>query len=121
MKSGGKIWNKCFSEIVSDQDVHWKRDQRETERGVQNRAQLFANWLLNLTELRIAIVAHSGFIWEFTRLFGDDLSGNVKSELQDGYANCEMRSMVLVDKVGAGQVFGGTDFPGCSERYFPGQ
>lgn len=101
--------------------MQWKRDQREKEQEVQYRAQVFANWLLNLTEIRIAVVAHSGFIWEFTRLFGDDLSGNAKYELQDGYANCEMRSMVLVDKVGVGQVFGGTDFPGCSERYLPGQ
>ena len=108
-------------EIVYDQDVHWKRDHRETEQEVQYRAQVFATWLLNLTEIRIAIVAHSGFIWEFTRLFGDDLSGKMKSELQDGYANCEMRSMVLVDKLGIGQQYGNIDFPGCSERYYPGQ
>lgn len=110
-----------FSDMVHDEDVHWKVDQRERVEDVQYRAAAFANWLLNQTEQRIAVVAHSGFIWEFTRLFGEDVSNGVRKELQDGYGNCELRSIVLVDKLGIGQPFGRTDFPGCSAAYFPGQ
>lgn len=110
-----------FSDMVNDEDVHWKVDKRETAEEVGYRAAMLANWLCNQTEQRIAVVAHSGFLWEFTRLFREDLSGVVRGELQGGYANCELRSVVLVDKQGIGQPFGRTDFPGCSEKYFPGQ
>jgi broad specificity phosphatase PhoE len=110
-----------FSDIVSDADVHWRAGQREGEQEVQYRAAAFATWLCNQPEQRIAVVSHSGFLWEFTRLFGEDLTSKVRGELQDGYANCELRSLVLVDKQGIGQPFGRTDFPGCSEKYFPGQ
>lgn len=109
-----------FSEIVHDVDVHYKPTQRETEEEVRYRAQVFTNWLMNLSETRIAVVAHSGFIWEFTRLFGDDLSETVKSELQLGYANCELRAIMLVDKLGLAQAIFPADFPGCSAKYFPG-
>ncbi|XP_024400430.1 phosphoglycerate mutase-like protein [Physcomitrium patens] len=110
-----------FTDILSDQDIHWKPDTREQPQEVRYRARGFANWLLNQTEQKIAVVSHSGFIWEFTRLFGADLSRQVKEELQGGYANCEVRSVLLVDKVGIEQPFGKTDFAGCSAKYFPGQ
>ncbi|KAG0558496.1 hypothetical protein M758_10G030500 [Ceratodon purpureus] len=110
-----------FSDIVNDEDVHWKAETRERDEEVRYRAAAFATWLCNQTEQRIAVVAHSGFLWAFTRLFGEDLTGKVRGELQGGYGNCELRSVVLVDKQGIGQPFGRTDFPGCSEKYFPGQ
>lgn len=110
-----------FSEIVSDEDVLWKPERRENDDEIQFRAKVFANWLMNLTEVRIAVVAHSGFLWELTRLFGEDCSNMVKKELQEGFANCEMRSIVMADKLGIGQPFGRTDFSGCSKRWSPGQ
>lgn len=110
-----------FTNLAMDQDVYWKKDHRETDDEVKYRTRVFANWLLNLTEVRIAVVAHSGFIWDFTRLFGEDCSAKVRKELQEGYANCEMRSIVIVDKFGIGQPFSKTDFPGCSKKYTPGQ
>lgn len=80
---------------------------------MQYRAAAFANWLCKQTEQRIAVVAHSGFIWEFTRLFGEDLTGKVRGELQEGYANCELRSVVLVDKRALGSCLEGQIFPGA--------
>jgi broad specificity phosphatase PhoE len=87
-----------FSNIVTNEDTWWTSDVRESTKEIFERGRCFVEWLLDRQEQRIAVVAHSSFNWHFTHLFGEDCSPIVQKELQDGYSNCEMRSLILADK-----------------------
>ncbi|KAK0591328.1 hypothetical protein LWI29_038539 [Acer saccharum] len=73
-----------FSLIENDEDVLWKADIRETKAEVAARGLKFLNWL-----------------WT-----------QVKKEISKHFANCELRSMVIVDKGMAGSDSSTTNYPG---------
>ena len=51
-------------------------------------------------EKHIAVVAHSGFLFALCQNFGHGLGEPVKKLIHPHFANCEMRTMVLVDTSG---------------------
>ncbi|KAK8259413.1 hypothetical protein V6Z12_D13G053800 [Gossypium hirsutum] len=87
-----------FSLIESDEDTWWKADVRETKEEVAARGQKFLNWLWTRKEKEIAIVTHSGFLFHTLSALGNDCHPLVKKEICKHFANCELRSMVIVDR-----------------------
>lgn len=100
-----------FSEVSTDEDTWWKETQRETAEELFTRARTFVRWLLDRPESRIAIVSHSSFIFHMCHLFGSDCSDLVRKEIQTGFRNCEMRSVVISDRL-ASKPVATTDFAG---------
>ncbi|KAL1194363.1 Phosphoglycerate mutase-like protein 2 [Cardamine amara subsp. amara] len=87
-----------FSLIETDEDVLWKPDTREEDQDIAARGVKFMNWLSTRKEKEIAVVTHSGFLLHTLNSFGNDCDPAVKSEISKPFANCELRSVVLVDK-----------------------
>lgn len=101
-----------FSEIDNDDDVLWKADYREKNEEVAARGMKFLNWLLTRKEKEIAIVSHSGFLYHTLSAFGDDCHVSVKNEICRHFANCELRSMVIVDRNMFRSDSSATNYPG---------
>ncbi|KAK4751473.1 hypothetical protein SAY87_004955 [Trapa incisa] len=101
-----------FSLIEHEEDVLWKPDVREEDEEVAIRGMKFLNWLWTRKEKEIAIVSHSGFLYHTLSTFGKDCNPSIKSEMCTHFANCELRSLVLVDKSMIGSNTSTTDFPG---------
>ncbi|WOL19342.1 hypothetical protein Cni_G28140 [Canna indica] len=87
-----------FSLIENDEDILWKADVREPNEEVAARGVKFINWLWTRKENEIAIVSHSGFFFHTLKKFGGDCHPIVKEEIGKHFSNCELRSMVLVDR-----------------------
>eukprot|EP00258_Populus_trichocarpa_P043364 XP_024459383.1 phosphoglycerate mutase-like protein 1 isoform X2 [Populus trichocarpa] len=101
-----------FSLIETDEDVLWKADVRETTEELAARGLKFLNWLWTRKEKEIAIVTHSGFLVHTLRAFGTDCHPLVKKEMDTRFANCELRSMVIVDRSMIGSDISTTNYPG---------
>ncbi|KAL6517567.1 hypothetical protein OROMI_033268 [Orobanche minor] len=101
-----------FSLIESDDDSLWKADVRETKEEVATRGLTFFNWLLKRKEKEIAIVTHSGFLFHTLAALGNDCHPLVKKEISSHFANCELRSMVIVDRSMDGSDSSSTNYPG---------
>ncbi|KAJ6345652.1 hypothetical protein OIU78_008330 [Salix suchowensis] len=101
-----------FSLIETDEDVLWKADVRETTEELAARGLKFYNWLWTRKEKEIAIVTHSGFLVHTLRAFGNDCHPSVKKEMCTRFANCELRSMVIVDRSMIGPDVSTTNYPG---------
>ncbi|XP_010511105.1 PREDICTED: phosphoglycerate mutase-like protein 2 [Camelina sativa] len=87
-----------FSLIETDEDVLWKPNVREENKDIAARGVKFMNWLSTRKEKEIAVVTHSGFLYQTLNSFGNDCDPAVKNEISTQFANCELRSIVLVDK-----------------------
>ncbi|KAG7649952.1 Histidine phosphatase superfamily clade-1 [Arabidopsis thaliana x Arabidopsis arenosa] len=87
-----------FSLIETDVDVLWKPDIREEDQDIAARGVKFFNWLSTRKEKEIAVVTHSGFLYQTLNSFGNDCDPSVKNEISKKFVNCELRSFVLVDK-----------------------
>ncbi|PPD85149.1 hypothetical protein GOBAR_DD17919 [Gossypium barbadense] len=98
--------------IESDEDTWWKADVRETKEEVAARGQKFLNWLWTRKEKEIAIVTHSGFLFHTLSALGNDCHPLVKKEICKHFANCELRSMVIVDRSMIGFDPSMTNYPG---------
>ncbi|KAG8473507.1 hypothetical protein CXB51_035680 [Gossypium anomalum] len=98
--------------IESDEDTWWKADVRETKEEVAARGQKFLNWLWTRKEKEIAIVTHSGFLFHTLSALGNDCHPLVKKEICKHFANCELRSMVIVDRSMIGFDPSTTNYPG---------
>ncbi|XP_019417644.1 PREDICTED: phosphoglycerate mutase-like protein 1 isoform X3 [Lupinus angustifolius] len=101
-----------FSLIESDEDILWKPDIREKNEEVAARGLKFLEWLWTRKEKEIAVVTHSGFLFHTLSAFGNDCHPTVKSEICTHFANCELRSVVIVDRGKIGSDKSSTDFPG---------
>uniref|UniRef100_A0A6M2EYA5 Phosphoglycerate mutase-like protein n=1 Tax=Populus davidiana TaxID=266767 RepID=A0A6M2EYA5_9ROSI len=101
-----------FSLIESDEDILWRADIREKDEEVAARGQKFLKWLWTRKEKEIAVVSHSGFLYHTLSAFGNDCSPSVKSEICTHFANCELRSVVLVDRGMIGSDTAITNYPG---------
>ncbi|KAG0622192.1 hypothetical protein M758_3G078500 [Ceratodon purpureus] len=102
-----------FSEVGTDEDTWWSETERESAQQLFTRARTFVRWLLNRPESRIAVVSHSSFIFHMCHLFGADCSDVVRKEIQQGFRNCEMRSVVISDRLATGPAkVASTDFKG---------
>ncbi|KAL9238512.1 hypothetical protein vseg_012921 [Gypsophila vaccaria] len=87
-----------FTQIESDEDVLWKADVRETKAEVRERGMKFMNWLSTRNEKEIAVVTHSAFLFHTLSQFGNDCHPLIKDDMCKRFANCELRSMVIIDK-----------------------
>lgn len=102
-----------FSEVGTDEDTWWSETKRETAQELFTRARTFIRWLLDRPESRIAVVSHSSFIFHMCHLFGAECSDVVRKEIQHGFRNCEMRSVVISDRLASGAPnMTSTDFAG---------
>ncbi|GAV65102.1 His_Phos_1 domain-containing protein [Cephalotus follicularis] len=101
-----------FSLIESDEDVLWKENVREKKEELAARGLKFMNWLWTRKEKDIAIVTHSGFLSHTLSAFGNDCHPLVKQEICKHFANCELRSMVIVDRSMTGSDSPRTNYPG---------
>jgi len=101
-----------FSMIESDADILWKRDTREKDEELATRGMKFLNWLWMRPEKEIAVVTHSGFLIHTLRAFGNDCHPSIKSEICKPFNNCELRSVVIVDRGMIGSDFSTTNYPG---------
>ncbi|KAH9694819.1 phosphoglycerate mutase-like protein 1 [Citrus sinensis] len=98
--------------IESDEDVLWKANVRETNEEVAARGLKFMNWLWTRKEKEIAIVTHRGFLNHTLNAFGNDCHPFVKKEICKHFANCELRSMVIIDRSMTGSDSSSTNYPG---------
>ncbi|XVF39695.1 hypothetical protein PTKIN_Ptkin01aG0053500 [Pterospermum kingtungense] len=87
-----------FSLMESDKDVLWEANTRESFEQVAVRGMKFFNWLWTRKEKEIAIVSHSGLLNNTLSAFGSDCRPSVKSEICKNFENCELRSVVIVDR-----------------------
>ncbi|XVF64940.1 hypothetical protein PTKIN_Ptkin09bG0206800 [Pterospermum kingtungense] len=101
-----------FSMIESVEDVLWEPNTREKNEEVAVRGMKFLNWLWTRKEREIAVVTHSGFLYHSLSAFGNDCHPSVKSEICKHFANCELRSVVLVDRSMIGLDPATTNYPG---------
>ncbi|KAF7843057.1 phosphoglycerate mutase-like protein 1 isoform X1 [Senna tora] len=101
-----------FSLIDSDEDMLWEANVRETKEELAARGLKFLNWLWTRKEKEIAIVTHSGFLFHTLSAFGNDCHPLVKKEICKHFSNCELRSMVIVDKGLTGLDASTTNYPG---------
>ncbi|XP_014516920.1 phosphoglycerate mutase-like protein 1 isoform X3 [Vigna radiata var. radiata] len=88
-----------FSLIDSNEDTWWKTDVRETKEEIACRGLKFMNWLGTRKEKEIAIVTHRAFLFHTLGAFGNYSHHLEKKELSKPFANCELRSVVIVDRV----------------------
>ncbi|KAG6762537.1 hypothetical protein POTOM_033045 [Populus tomentosa] len=107
-----KVRNSSAVPIETDEDVLWKADVRESTEELAARGLKFLNWLWTRKEKEIAIVTHSGFLVHTLRAFGNDCVPSVKKEMCTRFANCELRSMVIVDRSMIGSDVSTTNYPG---------
>ncbi|CAL0307789.1 unnamed protein product [Lupinus luteus] len=105
-----------FQLIESDEDMLWIPDVREKTEDVAARGLKFLEWLWTRKEKEIAVVTHSSFLFNTLRTFGHDCHPDVKSEISTHFANCELRSVVIVDKGMIGSNESSTNYPGKIPR-----
>ncbi|KAM0882527.1 hypothetical protein ACQ4PT_032229 [Festuca glaucescens] len=101
-----------FSLIENDEDVLWKPDVREANESVAARGMKFIDWLWTREEKEIAIVSHSGFLYHTLNMYGKECHPTIAEELGKHFNNCELRSMVLVDRSMLGSGTPTCNFPG---------
>ncbi|OIW14566.1 hypothetical protein TanjilG_14952 [Lupinus angustifolius] len=101
-----------FALIESDEDILWKPDIREKNEEVAARGLKFFEWLWTRKEKEIAVVTHSGFLFHTLSAFGNDCHPTVKNEICTHFANCELRSVVIIDRGKIGSYESSTNFPG---------
>ncbi|CAI0464119.1 unnamed protein product, partial [Linum tenue] len=98
--------------IQNNNDELWKADIREKDDELAARGLQFFNWLWTRKEKEIAVVSHSGFLYHALSHFGNDCDISIKEEICTHFANCELRSMVIVDRCMIGSVLSTTNYPG---------
>ncbi|KAI4342047.1 hypothetical protein MLD38_026709 [Melastoma candidum] len=101
-----------FSMVESDEDILWKADIREANEELAERGRQFLNWLWTRREKEIAVVTHSGFLFHMLSSFGNDCHPSIKTEICKHFANCELRSVVIVDRSMHGSDPTTTNYPG---------
>ncbi|RZC87170.1 hypothetical protein C5167_042102 [Papaver somniferum] len=84
--------------IENEEDVLWKADVREADESLAARGMKFMNWLWTRKEKEIAVVTHSGFLFHTLSAFGKDCHPTVQQEICKHFANCELRSVVIIDR-----------------------
>ncbi|RXH92540.1 hypothetical protein DVH24_033436 [Malus domestica] len=111
--------------IENEDDILWTPDVRELNEEVAARGlNYFDNCscignverLWTRKEKDIAIVSHSGFLFHTLSAFGNDCHPSIKSEICTHFANCELRSVVIVDRSLMGSDSSTTNYPGKIPR-----
>ncbi|KAB8094613.1 hypothetical protein EE612_021836 [Oryza sativa] len=101
-----------FSLIENDEDVLWEPNVREANSSVAARGMKFIDWLWTREEKEIAIVSHSGFLYHTLSMYSRECHPTIREEVGKHFANCELRSMVLVDTSMLGSDSPSYNYPG---------
>ncbi|KAK1553164.1 hypothetical protein Q3G72_029926 [Acer saccharum] len=86
-----------FKLAKSEDDILWKADTREPMEEVAARGMKFIKWLWTRQEKEIAVVSHGIFLQQILITLVNDPSMNT-NKLCTRFQNCEIRSVVIVDK-----------------------
>ncbi|KAK2659992.1 hypothetical protein Ddye_006525 [Dipteronia dyeriana] len=86
-----------FNLAKSEDDILWKADTRETLEEVAARGMKFIKWLWSRQEKEIAIVSHGIFLQQTLSALVNDPSMKT-DKLCTRFQNCEVRSVVIVDR-----------------------
>ncbi|KAF3589121.1 hypothetical protein F2Q69_00026235 [Brassica cretica] len=84
--------------IESEEDNLWRPDVRESEEEILARALQFMKWLWKRPEKEVAVVSHGIVLQHMLYVFANDCDVSVRHELCKRFANCEIRTVVIVDK-----------------------
>uniref|UniRef100_A0A0A9C1B5 Phosphoglycerate mutase family protein n=1 Tax=Arundo donax TaxID=35708 RepID=A0A0A9C1B5_ARUDO len=87
-----------FSLIENDEDALWEPDVREANDSVAARGIKFIDWLWTREEKEIAIVSHCGFLFRTLSMYSKECHPTIQEELSKLFENCELRSIMLVDR-----------------------
>ncbi|XP_013639151.1 PREDICTED: phosphoglycerate mutase-like protein 1 [Brassica oleracea var. oleracea] len=87
-----------FSQIESEEDNLWRPDVREFEEEILARGLQFMKWLGKRPEKEVAVVSHGIVLQHMLYVFANDCDVSVRHELCKRFANCEIRTVVIVDK-----------------------
>ncbi|KAJ8762535.1 hypothetical protein K2173_007974 [Erythroxylum novogranatense] len=90
-----------FSLIESDEDNTWTGVVRETDEELAARGLKFMNWLWTRQEKEIAVVTHHRFLQHTLNNLANDCESSVETEIRNEFGNCELRSLVIVNKSSA--------------------
>ncbi|XVE60646.1 hypothetical protein DITRI_Ditri05aG0144700 [Diplodiscus trichospermus] len=101
-----------FSMMDGEEDSLWNPDVRESEEEIAQRMVLFMEWLWTRPEQEIAIVSHGIILQHILYVLGNDCHPIVRSALCKRFGNCELRSVVIVDK----SLMGSDNSSLCSPR-----
>nr|AAG38146.1 unknown [Glycine max] len=74
--------------------------------------EIFGNGCGHRKKKEKAVVTHRGFLFHSLRALGNDCHPNVKNEICTHFANCELRSMVIIDKGVIGSNESSTNYTG---------
>ncbi|KAF2557532.1 hypothetical protein F2Q68_00013144 [Brassica cretica] len=85
--------------IESEEDNLWRPDVRESEEEILARALQFMTWLWKRPEKEVAVVSHGIVLQHMLYVFANDCDVSVRHELCKRFANCEIRTVVIVDKM----------------------
>ncbi|PIM97260.1 putative phosphoglycerate mutase [Handroanthus impetiginosus] len=102
--------------LIENNDTLWNPDVRETNEELAARGLKFLNWLWTREEKEIVVVTHSAFLVHTLAAFGNDCYQSVKEEICRTFNNCELRSVVIVDKSMISSSSSKTDYPGKIPR-----
>lgn len=107
-----------FSLIETDEDKFWKPDITEPREETVARGLKLLNWLWTRKEKEIAIVSHGGFLFHTLSAFGNDCHPLMQKEIHEPFANCELRSMVIVNRsvIGSDSLTTKTNCSGVDEK-----
>lgn len=97
-----------FKLIESEDDELWKADTREPFEEVAARGMEFMKWLWTRQEKQIAVVSHGIFLQQTLNALLNDCQTSLNQELCPRFTNCEIRSVVIVDRSTTGSCYPGT-------------
>ncbi|RZC86479.1 hypothetical protein C5167_030559 [Papaver somniferum] len=106
------LYVMCLLQIKDEEDVLWEADVRESKEAVATRGMEFINWLWTRKEKEIAVVTHRAFLRQTLAELGDDCHITVQKEIRKPFANCELRSVVIIDRGLIGSDTSVTNYPG---------
>ncbi|KAG4194012.1 hypothetical protein ERO13_A06G030000v2 [Gossypium hirsutum] len=85
-------------QMDGEEDSMWNPDFRESEEEMAARMGLLMNWLWTRPEKEIVIVSHGIMLQHILDRLGNDCHPSVRTALCKRFDNCELRSVVIVDK-----------------------
>ncbi|KAL0884683.1 hypothetical protein Bca101_008664 [Brassica carinata] len=84
--------------IESEEDNLWRPDVRESEEEIFARGLEFMKWLWKRPEKEVAVVSHGIVLQHMLYVFANDCDKSIRHDLCKRFANCEIRTVVIVDK-----------------------
>ncbi|KAF3570689.1 hypothetical protein F2Q69_00060855 [Brassica cretica] len=84
--------------IESEEDNLWRPDVRESKEEIFARGLEFMKWLWKRPEKEVAVVSHGMVLRHMLYVFANDCDDSVRHELCKRFTNCEIRTVVIVDK-----------------------